>query len=80
MAFYAEMKRRSWWCVNGVNQIWRYSKLLYDEWLSSLSDEDKTKLDEYNRRKEERRQQCLRNLLSAIGALKMEARRHSPYL
>lgn len=40
MAFYAELKRRKWFCVKGVNQIREYRKYLYDVWWNSLTEDE----------------------------------------
>ena len=55
MAFYAEMKRRHWYCVNGWNAILWYSDYLYDEWWNSLTDEQREKILERRRKRKEQR-------------------------
>ena len=55
MAFYAEMKRRHWYCVNGWNAILWYSDYLYDEWWNSLTDEQRERILERRRKRKEQR-------------------------
>ena len=43
MVFYAEMKRRRWYRVIGINMITWYRRKLYDDWYNSLTEEQKTK-------------------------------------
>ena len=55
MAWYAELKRRQWYCINGVDMIQRYKKKLYDDWYNSLTDEQKQRLEEYRKEQAEKR-------------------------
>lgn len=57
MAWYAELKRRKWYCINGFQAINWYRRYLYDEWYNSLTDEQKQRLEENRRKREERRKQ-----------------------
>lgn len=41
MAWYAELKRRKWYCINGIDMIYIYRKKLYDDWYNSLTEEQK---------------------------------------
>lgn len=68
MAWYAELKRRRWYCINGFDIISWYSQYLYDEWYNSLTDEQKEELAEAKRRKEEERK---REVNTAIMKLAM---------
>lgn len=54
MAWYAELKRRKWYCINQFDAIKWYKKYLYDEWYNSLTDEQKERLEEYRRKKKEK--------------------------
>lgn len=56
MAWFAELKRRKWYCINQVNMIIEYKVYLYNEWYNSLSEEDKQKLKEYKERKKQQRE------------------------
>lgn len=73
MAWFAEMKRRKWYCICQRNLITWYSNKLYKEWLDSLTPEQKERLEEYRRRKEEKEsaeaKQALYNFLSFGVAL-----------
>lgn len=61
MAWYAELKRRKWYCINGFNMISWYSQYLYDEWYNSLTDEQKEHLAEVRRKQKEKRDRELQN-------------------
>lgn len=54
MAWYAELKRRKWYCINGIDMIQFYRKKLYDDWYNSLTDEQKQRLEEYRKAKAEK--------------------------
>ena len=54
MAWYAELKRRHWYCVNQWDAISWYRKHLYDTWYASLTDEQKAKLEEQKRLEKEK--------------------------
>ena len=41
MAWYAELKRRKWYCINGIDMMRIYKQKLYDDWYNSLTDEQK---------------------------------------
>ena len=51
MAWYAELKRRRWYCINQFNAIRWYRKYLYEQWYNGLTDEEKQRLEEYKREK-----------------------------
>ena len=53
MAWYAELKRIKWYCINEWDAITWYSNYLYYEWWNSLTDEDKKRIEELNRKKKE---------------------------
>lgn len=55
MAWYAELKQRKWYCINGIDMIQIYKKKLYDNWYNSLTDEQKQKLEENRKAKAEKR-------------------------
>lgn len=69
MAFYAEMRRRNWYCVNQRNLIIWYSDLLYDEWYNSLTDEQKQRLKEIKMDREAKREAELNNALMGLITL-----------
>lgn len=41
MAWAAELKRRNWYCINGVFMPQIFSRQLRAEWYASLSEEDR---------------------------------------
>lgn len=51
MAWYAELCRIKWHCINGTNMILEYKKYLFDTWYDSLTEEQKQQLKE-KRKKE----------------------------
>jgi len=55
MAWYAELKRRRWYCINGIDMILLYKRKLYDDWYNLLTDEQKQRLEEYRKEKAEKR-------------------------
>lgn len=59
MAWYTELRRRNWYCINAWDAITWYSDYLYDEWWNSLTDEDREKIKEYRRKKKEQRKKEL---------------------
>ncbi len=69
MAFYAELKRRRWYCICEENQITIYSNYLYDQWYNSLTDEQKNLLEEARKRKQEQREKEVLEALSRIGMI-----------
>lgn len=66
MAWYAELKRRKWYCINGVDMIQIYGKKLYDDWYNSLTDEQKQRLEEYRKEKAEKDRREAREALQRL--------------
>lgn len=66
MAFYAELVRRQWFCVNKRNAIYIYSKILYNEWYTTLSEEDRHKLEKRKRERELQRQREVEDVISEL--------------
>ncbi|MCM1440704.1 MAG: hypothetical protein NC131_16115 [Roseburia sp.] len=77
MAFYAELVRRQWYCVNQFNAIRWYRKKRYDDWYNSMSKEEQ---EAYERRKEareaEERDAAMRSLTMLMSLPLMLAMRH----
>lgn len=69
MAFYAELKRRKWYCVCTFNWINEYKKELYNKWYSSLTEEQKIALEEQKKRREEERRRELNTSLAKIALM-----------
>lgn len=69
MAWYAELKRRKWYCINRIDMIQIYRKKLYDDWYSSLTDEQKQRLEEYEKEKTEKRRRDAEMALARLGWL-----------
>lgn len=67
MTWYAELKRRKWYCINGVNMIQIYRKKLYDDWYNSLTEKQKQRLEEYEKKEAEKRK---RNAEMALERLR----------
>lgn len=53
MAWYAELKRRKWFCIVEMDMITLYKQKLFDDWYDSLSEEE---IAEILKRREERKQ------------------------
>ena len=74
MAYYAELKRRKWYCINGTrSMIHVYRKMLYDQWYESLTDEQKQRLKERKKQEHESELRQLEHhtqmLLSVMGVM-----------
>lgn len=69
MAWLAELKRRKWYCINGIDMIRIYRKKLYDEWYNSLTNEEKQKLEEYRKVKAEKRKRDGEMALVRLGMM-----------
>lgn len=41
MAWYAELKRRRWYCIIEMDAIREFKKKLYDDWWESLTPEER---------------------------------------
>lgn len=55
MAYYAELKRRHWYCINQENMIKFYKKFLHEQWYSSLTDEQRNRLAEARKQRDAKR-------------------------
>lgn len=69
MAWYAELKRRNWYCINSINMIQIYRKKLYDNWYNSLTDEQKQRLEEYEKEETEKRKRDAEMALARLGMM-----------
>ena len=69
MAWYTELKRRKWYCINGVDMIHLYKQKLYDDWYNSLTDEEKQRLEEYRKEKAEKRKRDAEMALARLGMM-----------
>ena len=66
MAWFAELKRRNWYCICGDNMITMYREFLFQEWYSSLTEEEKA---EYERLQEEKKRQDEIELNTSLAKL-----------
>lgn len=69
MAWYAELKRRKWYCINRINMIQLHKQKLYDDWYHSLTDAQKQQLEEYRKAKAEKRKRDAEMALASLGWL-----------
>lgn len=69
MAWYAELNRRRWYCINGIDMIRLYKQKLYNDWYNSLTDEQKQRLERYEKEKAEKRKQDARMALARLGIM-----------
>lgn len=74
MAYYAELKRRSWYCINGFNMVIWYSNKLRTEWWNSLSDCERERIEKEEAARDEReRRAAYRSLMNLVSATAMMA-------
>ena len=69
MAWYAELKRRHWYCINQWNAITWYRKYLYDTWYASLTEEQKANIEEQKRRADAKRKRELETSLMKLATM-----------
>lgn len=80
MAWYAELKRRYWYCINGFYVIRWYKRFLYDEWWNSLSEEDKARVEESRKRRKEEADKQAKDCIKRLCIMStMIAGLNSPY-
>lgn len=69
MSWYAELKRRHWYCINQWDTISWYRKYLYDIWYASLTEEQKAKLKEQKRRADAKRKRELETVFMQFATM-----------
>lgn len=69
MAWYAELKRRKWYCINQWDAITWYQHHLYETWYNSLTEEQKQKLVEIKQKEKEQRNRETQAALMRLAAL-----------
>lgn len=69
MAWFAEMKRRQWYRVIGMNMIRWYSNKLYEEWWNGLTDEQRERIEEIRRKRKEKNDAELRECFMRLGLM-----------
>lgn len=86
MAWYAELKRHRWHCINQFDAICWYRQYLYDKWYNGLTDEQKQHLEENKRKREEQRRkeaheaiQRLAFMTATIAGLNNHNKYHGVY-
>lgn len=67
MAWYAELLRRKWYCINHTNMPAIFSKKLYNDWYNSLTDEQKRKIEEHEKAEQAHSREMMRKLLMMTG-------------
>lgn len=77
MAWWAEVKRRHWYCINGVNRIEEYNNWLYQQWWNSLSEDQKKDIEEQNRKIQQQNEEKMRALLKGFVKLHTMMQDHS---
>ncbi len=70
MAWYAELVRKRWYCICGIDMIHEYKKKLYDDWYNSLTEEEKERLAEIKKQKQEKADQELKMIMLQLSAMK----------
>lgn len=71
MAWYAELKRRQWYCIHGFNAISLYVKYLDETWWNSLTEDQKQHYHELKEKKRTRDREKLNAYLSFIDEISM---------
>lgn len=69
MAWYAELRRRKWYCINGVDMVLWYKRYLYDIWWSSLSEVEKYAVIERRKQDEKRKERRLKEFIAMTDAI-----------
>lgn len=69
MAWYAELRRRRWYCINGVDMVLWYKRYLYDIWWSSLSEAEKYAVTERRKQDERRKERRLKEFIAMTSAI-----------
>lgn len=64
MAWYAELKRRQWYCINGFDAIQFYVQYLNETWWNSLTEEQKQHYYELKEKKKTRDREKFNSYLS----------------
>lgn len=64
MAWYAELKRRQWYCIHGFNAISLYINYLNEVWWNSLTEDQKQHYHELKEKKRTRDREKLNAYLS----------------
>lgn len=80
MAWYAELRRRHWYCINGMNMITLYKQKLFEDWYQSLSEEEKEAYKEYKHKESERVDRELNTSLMKLAVIGASLVGRSPYL
>lgn len=70
MAWYAELVRKRWYCICGIDMIHEYKKKLYDDWYNSLTEEEKERLKEIRRQEQEKTDKELKMTMLQLSAMK----------
>lgn len=70
MAWYAELVRKRWYCICGIDMIHEYKKKLYDDWYNSLTEEEKERLKEIRRQEQEKADKELKMTMLQLSAMK----------
>ena len=70
MAWYAELVRKRWYCICGIDMIHEYKKKLYDDWYNSLTKEEKERLKEIRRQEQEKADKELKITMLQLSAMK----------
>lgn len=70
MAWHAELIRKRWYCICGIDMIHEYKKKLYDDWYNSLTEEEKERLAEIKKQKQEKADQELKMIMLQLSAMK----------
>lgn len=66
MAWYAELRRRDWYCIMGMDMVYEYRRECYENWYASLTDDQRQELKERHERREAEKQEKFRRTLFGL--------------
>lgn len=81
MAWYAELKRRRWYCIVEMDAIHAFKKKLYDDWWQSLTPEERERVliqreKERQKNRDEAREAIKHMLIMEAALFDAYCRRH----
>lgn len=63
------LRRRRWYCINGVDMVLWYKRYLYDIWWSSLSEAERYAVIERRKLGEKRKERRLKEFIAMTNAI-----------
>lgn len=69
MAWYAELCRLKWYCINGIDMVLEYKKYLFDILYDSLTEEQKQQLKEKRKKEKEKSERELHDSIIKLAMM-----------